>query len=175
MQLRVDKLSVIDNFSRVPIIKIGITPSKQTCKKYIALVANENDVSICTSVMSKTRKRYTAEFFLISAMVLICVISATHFDISTKLQKKVENDMKVADEGVSLLHKLVYNLYNNLHILPVKLEIMFSTDDTVNYIYDGQGNDNDEFQLVASKSISKAGKRSRYTIDESNNLFLFID
>ena len=61
--------------------------------------------------------------------------------------------MKVADEGVSLLHKLVYNLYNNFHILPVKLELMFSTDDTVNYIYDGLGNDNDEFRLVALKSI----------------------
>ena len=83
--------------------------------------------------------------------------------------------MKVADEGVLLLYKLVSKLYNNLPILPVKLELMFSIDDTVNYIYDGLGNDNDEFRLVASKSISKAGKRSRYTIDESNNLFLFMD
>ena len=40
-------------------------------------------------------------------MSLICVVSATHFDISTEFQRKVENDMKVADEGVSLLYTLL--------------------------------------------------------------------
>ena len=86
---------------------MGIIPSKQTCKNYLALVANENDVSICTSMISKTRTRYTVEIFLILAMTLICVVSATHFDISTEFQRKVENDMKVADEGVSLLYTLL--------------------------------------------------------------------
>ena len=70
-------------------------------------------------------------------MVLICVVSATHFGIPTEFQRKVENDMKVADGGVSLLYKLVSKLYDNLPILPIKLELMFSTDDTVNYVYDG--------------------------------------
>ena len=63
---------------------MGIIPSKQTCKNYLALVANESGVSICTSITSKTRTRYTTESSLISAMALICVVSATHFDISTE-------------------------------------------------------------------------------------------
>ena len=78
------QLSVIDNFGRVPITRMGIIPSKQTCKNYLALVANESGVSICTSITSKTRTRYTTESSLISAMALICVVSATHFDISTE-------------------------------------------------------------------------------------------
>ena len=56
---------------RVPITKMGIIPTKQTCKFYLTLVANENDVSICISIISKTQTRYTAENSLISAMVLI--------------------------------------------------------------------------------------------------------
>ena len=75
--------------------------------------------------------------------------------------------MKVADEGVSILYKLISKLYNNLPILPVKPELFFSTDDTVNYIYNGLGNDKDEFRLVASKLIAKSGTRSRYAINES--------
>ena len=90
-------------------------------------------------MISNTRTRYTAGNSLISAMVLICVVSTTNFGIPTKFQRKVENDMKVTDEGVSLLYKLVSKLYDNLPILPIKLELMFSTDDTVNYFYDGIG------------------------------------
>ena len=94
-------------------------------------------------MISKTRIQYTTGNSLISAMALICVVSATHFDISTDFQRKVENDMKVADEGVSLFYKLVSKLYNNSPILPVKPELLFSTEDTVNYIYDGLDNDKD--------------------------------
>ena len=65
----------------------------------LVFVANENDVSVCTSMISKTRIQYTTGNALISEMVLICVVSATHFDISTDFQRKVENDMKVGDEG----------------------------------------------------------------------------
>ena len=82
----------------------------------------------------------------------------------------MKSDMKVADEGVLLLYKLVSKLYNNLPILLVKPELLFSTDDTVNYIYDGLGNDKDEFRLVTSKTIAKSGTRSRYAIDESKHI-----
>ena len=75
--------------------------------------------------------------------------------------------MKEADEGVSLLNKLVSKLYNNLFILPVQLELICSRNDTVNYIYNCLGNDKYEFRLVASKTIPKAEIRSKYTIDES--------
>ena len=63
--------------------------------------------------------------------------------------------MKVADEGVLLLYKLVSKLYNNLPILPVKPELIFSTDNTINYIYDGLGNDKDEFPIICFKSNSE--------------------
>ena len=75
--------------------------------------------------------------------------------------------MRVADEGINLLYKSVSEFYNNLPTLPVKPELVFSTDDTVNYIYDGFGNNKDEFRLVASNEILKTGTRFRYSIDES--------
>ena len=118
-------------------------------------------------MISKTRTRYTAKNSLISEMAIICVVSVTYFNVSTDFLREVENDMKVADEGVSLLYKLASKLYNNLPILPVKPELMFSTDDTVNFVYDGLGNDKDKCRLVTSKAIAKTGTRSRYAIDES--------
>ena len=66
------QLSVIDNLGRVPIIRMRIVPSKKTCKNYLALVANENDVSMCTSVISKTRTRYT-NFSNVTAQINVSV------------------------------------------------------------------------------------------------------
>ena len=68
------QLSTIDNVGHVPMTKMGIIPNKQTCKHYLDLVANEIDVSIYRSIISKTRTRYTAENSLISAIALMCRI-----------------------------------------------------------------------------------------------------
>ena len=48
--------------------------------------------------------------------------------------------------------------------------MVLSTDDTVNYIYEGKGKENDSFRLVASKSVAKAGTRSKYKVDKSKNM-----
>ena len=106
-------------------------------------------------MIPKTGTRYTARNSLISEMTLICVVSTTHFDISTEFQRKIEDDMKVNDEGVSLLYNLVSKLHNNLPTLHIKPKLIFSIDDTVNCIYDGLGNDKDEFPIICFKSNSE--------------------
>ena len=68
-------------------------------------------------MISKTRTRYIAEICLISTTALVCIVFST--------ERKVENDITVADEGVSLLYKLVSQLYNNLPILHVKSGLFF--------------------------------------------------
>ena len=70
--------------------------------------------------------------------------------------------MRDAPDGVKLLYKLVSEVYGNLPIFAVKPELLFSTNDTVNYIYEGKGKQKYVFRLVASISFKKAGTRSRY-------------
>ena len=63
---------VVIGQGRVPITKQNIQPSVTTLRNYMATIAYSDGVSICTSVVPKTRTRFTAENSLISAMALLC-------------------------------------------------------------------------------------------------------
>ena len=132
-----------------------MTVSKSTVSNYKAKVASQKNVSICNTVVSKTRTRYTAENSLISAMALLCVVAASHYFICDEDQLQIERDMSTAPEGVRFLYKKVSQHHNYLPIFAVRPELLFSTDDTVNYIYEGKGKGKDQFSLVASKALKK--------------------
>ena len=47
----------------------------------------------------------------------------------------------------------------------------YSTNDTTDYVYEGNGNNRKgTFRLVSNKSLKNAGSRSRYTIDNSKSM-----
>ena len=83
--MKKQKGNVIDQ-GRVPITKLDLEPSCQTLTNYTAILANTDGVSICNSAVAKSKTRYTAENSLISAMALICVVAATHFDMISRFQ-----------------------------------------------------------------------------------------
>ena len=83
--------------------------------------------------------------------------------ISKKQKKEIHNSSK----GVSFFDNLINTSYYNLPIQVVRPELILSTDDTVNYIYEGKGKEKDTFGLVVSKAISKAGTRSKYINNDS--------
>ena len=49
---------------------------------------------------------------------------------------------------------MVRKSYGNLPIMAVKPHLVLSTDDTVNYIFDGTSSGKGEFRLVSSNSIN---------------------
>ena len=55
-------------------------------------------------------------------------------------------------------------------IFPIRPDLTLSTDDTVQYIFEGKGEAQDSFRLVASKALEKAGTRSKYMHDDSKNM-----
>ena len=63
----------------IPLTKLDYHPHGTTLRNYAALISSKNNISITTSEISKTFTRYTSENSLISAMALLCVISATHY------------------------------------------------------------------------------------------------
>ena len=58
---------------------------------------------------------------------------------ATKGQLELKNETREAAEGLKLLYNMVSDVNENLPIYPVKPELLFVTDDTVNYIYEGEG------------------------------------
>ena len=160
---------------RVPITKGDMRPCKGTLINYQAVIASMDNVSICTSVVPKTRTRYSAENSLISAMALVCVVAATHYDVCTEVQTEHERVMNMnpleVPPGVRMLYRMVGQAYgNDVPIIPVRPEMILSTDDTVQYIFEGKGVGTDLFRLVASKALKKAGTRSKFTNDDSKNM-----
>ena len=74
-------------------------------------------------------------------MAFICVVPATHFDISSapSLDINHEQIMKTPD-GTQKLYNMVAKFYGKtVPILAVKPEYLLFTDDTVQYIYEGKG------------------------------------
>ena len=45
-----------------------------------------------------------------------------------------------------------------------------TTDDTVQFIFDRKGESQDQFRLVATNSLKKAGTRSKYKNNDTNNM-----
>ena len=65
---------------------------------------------------------------------------------------------------------MISKVNGDLPIRPVRPELIFSTDDTVNYIFEGKGTVNDCFRLVGTKALQSGGTRSKYKNDDSNHM-----
>ena len=89
------------------------------------------------------------------------MVAATHYDVSSDVQIEHEHVMNKVPlevpDGVKLLYRLVGKAYgDDVPIIPVRPEMILSTDDTVGYIFEGKGAGTDLFKLVASKAQKKA-------------------
>ena len=153
-----------------PITKIDYEPSRMTLTNYCALVAHEKGVSITDTVIKKTSTRYKAENSLISAMALLSVIACTHYIPAVEWQKDIEEEMKNSSASVLKLFKIMQTFYNNAPLTIVNPALLFSTDDTVQFIFEGKGVGTDKFRLVSSKCLQGSGTRSKYKSSNANNM-----
>ena len=118
---------------RVPITKQGINPHHKTLTNYQALLAGSDGILICQSVTPKTRTRYTAENSLISAICLVMVVAATHYDVTTTKNISLNKNMLRAPEGVRILYDMICNHYKkNMPISIICPELILSKDNRVN-------------------------------------------
>ena len=153
---------------RVPITKLNINPHKTTLTNYCALLANNEGVSIFTSVQPKNWTRYSVENLLISAMVLCCVVASTHYNIVIERQADIDREMKDSPEGVQTLYNMVYKANDDYPIFPIRPELIYSIDDTVIFLRKRCGEK--LCRLVASKALKKSGTRSNYKCTDTNNM-----
>ena len=144
---------------RVPITKEDMNLSRTTPRNYQCVIGSKEGVSICTAVAPKTRTRYSSENSLISAMVLVLVVACTHYDISSDMCLNVGKDMLKSNvsDNVKMLYKIVCKAYgNDAPIFPIRPGLILSTDDTAQYIFEGEKRLDSLFRLVSSKALLKA-------------------
>ena len=124
---------------------------RTTLHNYAALIASKSNISITIWEIPNICTPYTADKSLISAVALLCVISATHYEVVSEKSRNVEKEIRKSSIGVKKLHKVVTKIYSNLPVFPIRPTLIISTDDTVNCIFSLKGSDNGSFRLVASK------------------------
>ena len=111
---------------------------KGTIHNNLDIMVNQQGKAICTSTVPKTTTRHTAENSFISSMALLCVIAFTYCDISAELQRHEEKEISDNSKGRSFFHNIISKPYDNIPIQVVRSELLLSTNDTVNYIYEGK-------------------------------------
>ena len=102
-------------------------------------MAYQSGISIAKDVVTKTSGCYTAENSLISAMALLCVIASTHFITVPDIQREIYREVGETSEGVRKLFDIITKFYNDSPIFVAHPELVLSTDDTVQYIFECKG------------------------------------
>ena len=78
--------------------------------------------------------------------------------------------MTKAPVGVRMMYNLTHEALGNIPIRPVKPCYIFSTDDSVVYIFEGKGDKEINFRLCSKVSTTSASHSSKYKIDDSSKM-----
>ena len=143
-------------------------PSRTSVNNYKCVLASQASVSITKTAISKTNNRYTAEKSLIFAMAFLIVVANTYFILANEENDEIRKEMKDAPKCIKMLYDMVSKAHGNLPVIPIKTQYIYSSDDTVMYVFEGKGKDKDVFRLVSSKALKHAGTNSKYQSDDSN-------
>jgi hypothetical protein len=118
----------------------------------------------------KTNNRYTAENSIIASTCLLSQIAATHFIPIPEEDLDIRQELKDQSAGVRELYDMVTDSLG-VPVYPVRRELITSTDDTTEYIFDGcfkKGTG--QFRLVSRESCTERGSRAVFNMDESNDM-----
>ena len=166
--MEVQESKAVEN-GLVPILNSN-KPCRSSLSNYMALLATQPGINICKQVIDKTKSRYTAENSLISAMALLCVVAATHIFVVPKMISDIYHGIKECSKGVRLLFDMVSKVHGNLPLFVAHPDLVFSTDDTVQYIFEGKGVAKEKYRLVSSNTTKSSGTRAKYNVTNSQNM-----
>jgi hypothetical protein len=141
-----------------------------TLRNYTAELAMTSELSLTQSSIAITNTRFVAEHLIRGAISNVMLIANTHF-----IEMDVEDvDVRRELKEVSLETRIIYNLItysrNGVPVVPIKPELITSTDDITVFIFCGSNTKPDEFRLVTKKSCLNKGRNSVYKVNESDHM-----
>jgi hypothetical protein len=128
--------------------------SDSTVRNYSALLADEGNISISHSYTSKSNTRYAAENSIRGSIETLGVIATTHFITVDKEDEDIRAELKSLPEATRKLYDLVTDFFG-APVYPVQPWLLYSTDDTTEYINDGTKKAYVPYVLTTGTSISK--------------------
>jgi hypothetical protein len=117
-------------------VAIDVNVSKKTVMRTVAMLATDARTTISQSVLLKTNRRHIADHSLNNAVTYLMVVATTHFIIGKECPTSIRDKMT---EGAIMLLNLVSRANGGIPVCPISPQYIFSTDDTVEYVYEGKG------------------------------------
>ena len=71
-------------------------------------------------------------------MAFLIVVASTHFILANEENDEIRKEMKDAPKGVKMLYDMVSKARGNLPVIPIKTQYIYSSDDTVMYVFEGK-------------------------------------
>jgi hypothetical protein len=105
------------------------TVDRRMIKNYTALLADQTNMSISQSCIMKTTTRNSAEHSLRGPICNLALIAYTHFIPVSKENPDLRAELKKLPKSTQRLVDAVSTLWGT-HIVPVRPELIISTDDT---------------------------------------------
>lgn len=77
----------------------------------------------------------------------------TQNNVATERHNDTKEEIEVVDDSVRILYKMISKVNSDLSIIPVQPELILSTDDNMNYNFEGKCEENDVLRLVGRKVL----------------------
>ena len=104
---------------------------------------------------------------MIAFILYVVDVAYSHFIPSESKDTPIAKDTKTAPVGVRILYEMTSKALGGIPIRPVKPCYVFSTDDTVLYIFEGKGEKDSVFRLCSTSGTTSAGHVTKDKIDDS--------
>jgi hypothetical protein len=158
----------IEETGYVP-LNVPETINRQSLNNYIARLALHPNLSVATKTIRKSDTRQIAENNFRPAFNLALSVATSHFIEVPHEDPTVARDMKTLPKETRLLYDLVTSAVRG-PVVPVKPALLFSTDDSTQYVFEGRVDKPDKFRLVSKKSCEQRGTRALYSLNKGNDM-----
>jgi len=142
---------------------------RSTIDNYTCEFASLGGVSLINKTTAKTMTRFIAERSIRNSVADLALIGSTHFVSVDEEDLDIRNEIKGLSEDAQMLYNYVTEI-RGCPQYPVKPWLIFSTDDTKPYIFEGTSVVCDKAKLVTSESVTSSNTMSCFRLDDGSSM-----
>jgi hypothetical protein len=143
--------------------------SINTVNNYAAMLADESTIAISQSYIPKSNTRYAAENSIRGSIATLGVIASTHFINVDKEDDDIRAEIKSLPSGTRKMYDMATD-YFGAAVYPVEPYLLYSTDDTTEYIFEGTMKQFVPYVLTSKTSIAKRSTNAVYKCEDNKSM-----
>eukprot|EP00984_Skeletonema_dohrnii_P032677 scaffold27202_cov108-Skeletonema_dohrnii-CCMP3373.AAC.2 len=145
----------------------AVLPSRSTVDKYCVEMAHQG-VNLVQKTTSKTETRSVAEKSERGSISNVGVVGYSQFEVMDGEDHDMIKDLEKASFRTRALYELMRRARGGAPIWVVRPDLLFSTDDTTAYIFDGKAGKEGKWVLASDRGVKNSGTSSIYRTEKVN-------